>query len=100
MPTITTIKIDALGVVRAFGGPTELRYRLERHGLGELSEYAVAKWIHRQRIPGEWLIAIMLLAKIDRAKFNPLEYVHQNSLTAAARRKITREHGVSARPAI
>lgn len=75
MPTVSPIKIDVTGVVRFFGGGTELRFRLERRGLGELSQAAVSKWIKRDRIPGEWLIALMLLARSERMRFLPLSYV-------------------------
>src|SRR5690242_4594287 len=75
LATESPIKIDAGAVVRFFGGPTELRFRLERRGLGILSKSALDKWVQRQRIPGEWLLALMALARIERMRFVPLAFV-------------------------
>lgn len=87
MPTVSPIKIDARAVVRVFGGATELRFRLERRGLGELSIEAISKWFKRERIPGEWLIALMLLARMERMRFSPLAFVNKGKPAAPRRLK-------------
>lgn len=90
MATKTTIRLDVAAIVRIFGGPTEMRFRLDRHGLGEVSEHAVSKWIERGRLPGEWLVALLVLAKIERMRFSPLQFLIKDSIPADMRRKITR----------
>ena len=90
MSSKSPIKIDALGVVRSFGGPTELRFALERHSLGNPSGYTITKWIERKRIPGEWLMSIMVLARLLRVSFSPLTFVEKDSLSAQARRAINK----------
>ena len=87
MPRYESVVIlDVLKIVHVFGGFAEMRYRLERRGLGQVSRDAIDKWVKRGRIPGSWLVALQLLAKIDRMRFNPLAFIVKSSLAPETRK--------------
>lgn len=82
----SVVILDVLKIVHFFGGFTEMRFRLERRGLGIVSRAAIDKWVKRGRVPGSWMVALIFLARIDRLRFDPLLFVVKSSLAPRTRK--------------
>jgi len=82
-----TVVLDVKGIVTLFGGASALRWALERRKIAVLAQGTVDKWVERNRITSDWLIKLMVLARMENIKFNPLAFVDRSQLTASARRR-------------
>jgi hypothetical protein len=85
-----TVVLDVRGIVKLFGGSSALRWSLERRRLAVLAQGTVDKWVERNRITSDWLIKLMVLARMENIKFNPLAFVDRSKLTDSARRRFPR----------
>lgn len=66
--------LDVAAIVHFFGGPQVLSAALLKEGLATTTPVAVYRWIARNKIPGEHLAAIVMLAKRLHVRFNLLNY--------------------------
>jgi hypothetical protein len=47
---------------------------LKQEGLAKIEPVAVTRWLDRGLIPSERLVALMILARRNRMKFDPVDY--------------------------
>jgi hypothetical protein len=66
--------LDVKAVIDHFGTPKILASLLKQEGLAEVEPVAIYRWGYRNKIPGEHLVALMVLARRMNVRFNPLNY--------------------------
>lgn len=71
-------KLDAKRIVHRFGGRSELWRRMAKHG-HHVSVKTIEKWMERDSIPTQRLIALMDLAKKEGKPLNVEDYIKKTS---------------------
>jgi hypothetical protein len=61
-------------IVEFFGGPDEVSFAFKKHGLVQLTPFAVKQWMHRQRIPLHRQLDLQTLAKKQGRAFDLSRY--------------------------
>lgn len=67
-------RLDVSGILKKFGSPEMLAAALNQEGLAKVQPIAVRRWIDRGLIPSERLVALMVLARRNRIKFDPVDH--------------------------
>ena len=70
-------RFNVRDAVRFFGGPASLARRATLHG-NPLTVKAIEKWQQRDRIPGDWLVRMTSLAKIEKRHFEIHDFIHSD----------------------
>lgn len=69
------LEINVKDMVASMGGPEMLSTLLKKEGLANIDAPAIKAWQIRNKIPGDRLIQLMVLARRLKMPFNPLAYV-------------------------
>lgn len=69
------LEINVKEMVASLGGPEILANLLQKEGLAEIEAPAIRAWQMRNKIPGDRLIQLMVLARRLKMPFNPLAHV-------------------------
>ncbi len=67
-------RLDVPAIVTKFGSPEMIALALKQEGLAKIEPVAVTRWLDRGLIPSERLVALMILARRNRMKFDPVDY--------------------------
>lgn len=67
-------KLDVQGILNIFGPPALVAKALETEKLAKIQPIAVYRWLSRGLIPSEHLVALMILARRNKVKFDPVEF--------------------------
>jgi hypothetical protein len=67
-------QLNVRAVVLFFGGPAELSRRVKASGK-TLSVKGIEKWHERGRVPGEWIVALIALAKSEGRLFEVHDFI-------------------------
>lgn len=72
--TVEPRRLDVPSILKTFGSPEMISLALEKEGLANVAPVAVTRWLDRGLIPSERLVALMILARRNRMKFDPVDY--------------------------
>lgn len=67
-------RLNVPAILKKFGSPEMIASALTNEGLAKLEPIAVTRWLERGLIPSERLVALMILARKNRMKFDPIDY--------------------------
>lgn len=67
-------RLNVPAILEKFGSPEMIASALTNEGLAKLEPIAVTRWIERGMMPSERLVALMILARKNRMKFDPIDY--------------------------
>lgn len=67
-------KLDVQKILNVFGPPALVAKALKAEKLANVQPIAVYRWRDRGLIPSEHLVALMILARRNQVKFDPVEY--------------------------
>lgn len=67
-------RLDVPSILKKFGSPEMIASSLKKEGLAKVEPVAVTRWIDRGLIPSERLVALMILARRTRIKFDPVDH--------------------------
>lgn len=62
------MKMDARRLIHDLGGQAEVRRKLDSNG-HRISQDGIEKWCVRGSIPGEWLLHLSSIGKVDIAAY-------------------------------
>ena len=89
MPTKTQqgvhAPLDVSAIVAFFGGAAELALAFEKHGINDLSTYAVRQWMRRKHIPFSRRADLEVLAGRQRKDFS-LEKFRKSGAAPASKK--------------
>lgn len=74
MPLNTKRKLDVEKILSLFGPPPLVSKALKTEKLADIAPVAVHRWLERGLIPSEHLVALMILARRNQFKFDPVDY--------------------------
>lgn len=77
--TKPAMQLDVQRLLRHFGGAAALRKKLDILGTDEKTPTAVQmrKWVERKKIPGDWLVVLLVQAKLERRPIDITDFVMQ-----------------------
>lgn len=85
--------LDVAKLVRRFNGATELQRRITKAGY-TVNLKTIQMWIHRARIPADWLPVLLVLAEQEGRPLRLDQYVKaQKKPKAKAKAATTRDAG-------
>lgn len=67
-------RLDVPRILEKFGSPEMISSALKKEKLAEIEPVGVVRWLDRGLIPSERLVALMILARRNRMKFDPVDY--------------------------